>query len=252
MTGTQDPLSDYVLSKGDFDQCNWLDTLISSQKKKIVSWDDFPCLANYLEREKKFYYRPKRDFCDGSKEWPTSWPHSDKYQLALFLNQKYSSQPFYLDLEMRWPPLDKYQLALYLNSKANFYCQPLRKGHPLRDRLYTLIRLRNYLIHPKPEWAITKALKGEQLGPENNKTAELEHRVKALIESDPARPRVGYAYEELFSWSHFPFNCLSPPLAKMAVRSVFEFINEFCNRMEIGSSTLHHPLLMRPRSVIYR
>jgi hypothetical protein len=221
------------------------------QKKKIELWDDFPCLSTYLEREKRSYSRPLRDYCGNIQDWPTTWPISDKYQLALFLNQKYG-QRFYLDVEMKWPVLDKYQLALYLNSKANFYCQPLRWDHPLRERVRTLIKLRNYLIHPKPEWVTTKALKHEKLGPEKDETAELERSVKGLIELDPARPGVGYAYELEFSWLHFPFNCLWPSLAKIAVRSVFEFVGEFCKRMEIGSTTLQHPLLARPQSLIFR
>jgi hypothetical protein len=222
------------------------------QKKKIEFWDDFPCLSTYLEREKRFYSKPKRDFCNGVGEWPTNWPIADKHRVALFLNQKYSGQPFYRDVEMGWPVLDKYQLALYLNSRANFYCQPLSKDHPLRTRVSTLIKLRNYLIHPKPEWVTTTGSLPKHLGPGKAETPKLERSVKELIDSDPARPGVGYAYEQLFSWAHFPFNYLGPPLAKMAVRSVFEFIREFCKRMEIGSVTLHHPLLMRPQSVIYR
>lgn len=159
------------------------------QKKKIESWEDFPCLSTYLENEKRYYSRPKRDYRDGVKDWPTSWPISDKCQLALFLNQKYDNQPFYRDVETGWKVLDKYQLALYLNSKSNFYCQPLRKGHLLRDRVVTLIYLRNYLTHPKPEWVTTKAERPEDLGPEKTKTAELQLRVKAFIESDPDRPK---------------------------------------------------------------
>src|SRR5665647_1034285 len=186
------------------------------QKKKIDPWEDYPCLSTCLEREKQFYRKPKRDFCEGVNDWPVSWPISDRARLALFLNQKYNSQAFYRDIEMGWPVLDKYQLALYLNSQANFYCKPLCRDHPLRERVLVLIKLRNYLIHPKPEWVTTRASKPEDLKPEKDKTAELERSIKALIGSDPARPNVGYAYEELYSWIHFPFNCLGPPLAKMA------------------------------------
>ena len=102
----------------------------------------------------------------------------------------------------------------------------------------------------REEWFTDMSENEGDIGPDNPDTAQAERRIKLLIESDPDRPSNGYPHENLFS-RHFPFNCLTPGLAKMAVRSVFEFVGEFCERMEIGSVTLHHPLLEPPSSVIY-
>ena len=45
MTKVQDPLSDYVLSKADFDQCDWLDVILNSQKKDCLHY-----FSNFTKR----------------------------------------------------------------------------------------------------------------------------------------------------------------------------------------------------------
>jgi hypothetical protein len=246
------------------------------QKKTIESWDDFPCLSGFLEkRDKSYYSKPKRDFCDSVKDWPTDIVYPDKYRIARYLNKRYS-QPFYRDIEYNWPTLDKYQLALYLNRKnykmkkaviskdreTNLfsYSEPFPRRHPKRKAASTLIRFRHYLTHPKEDWYTTEAPKEEDIGPDNPKTVLVEREVKLLIESDPDRPSEGYPHEQLFSRDsyeqffsqQFPFNCLTPGLSKMAVRSVYEFVDEFCRRMGITNVTKNHTLLRPPFSVIYR
>jgi hypothetical protein len=248
------------------------------QKKTIESWDDFPCLSGFLEKRDKDYYisKPKRDFCDSVKDWPTNIPRPDKNKIARYLNKRYPSQPFYRDIEYSWPTLDKYQLALYLNRKnykmkkaviskdreTNLfsYSEPFPRHHPKRKAVSTLIRFRHYLTHPKEDWYTTEAPKEEDIGPDNPKTVLVEREVKLLIESDPDRPSEGYLHEQLFSRDpdeqffsqQFPFNCLMPGLSKMAVRSVYEFVDEFCRRMGITNVTKLHALLRPPLSVIYR
>jgi len=248
------------------------------QKKTIESWDDFPCLSGFLEKRDKDYYisKPKRDFRDSVKEWPTDIPRPDRNKIARYLNKRYPSQPFHRDIEYGWPILDKYQLALYLNRK-NYkmkkvviskdreknlfsYSEPFPRHHSKRETVTTLVRFRHYLTHPKEDWYTTEAPKKEDIGPDNPKTAPVEREVKRLIESDPDRPREGYPHEQLFSRDsyeqffsqQFPFNCLTPGLSKMAVRSVYEFVDEFCRRMWVTNVTMHHRLLRPPLSVIYR
>ncbi len=243
-------------------------------KKKIESWDDFPCLSGFLERDKRYYSRPKKDFCDNVKDWPTNIPRPDKNKIARYLNKRYS-QPFYRDIE-RWPILDKYQLALFLNRKnykmkkaviskdreTNLfsYSEPFPRHHPKREAVSVLIWFRHYLTHPKEDWYTTEAPKEGDIGPDNRKTVNVEREVKLLIKSDPDRPNEGYPHEQLFSRDsyeqffsqQFPFNCLTPGLSKMAVRSVYEFVDEFCRRMGIANVTKNHTLLRPPFSVIYR
>ena len=249
-------------------------------KKKIESWDDFPCLSGFLEKRDKDYYisKPKKDFRDSVKDWPTNIPRPDKNKIARYLNKRYPSlfKPFYRDIERYWSILDKYQLALYLNRKnykmkkaviskdreTNLfsYSEPFPRHHPKREAVSALIWFRHYLTHPKEDWYTTEAPKEEDVGPDNPKTAPVEREVKRLIKSDPDRPSEGYPHEQLFSRDsyeqffsqQFPFNCLTPGLSKMAVRSVYEFVDEFCRRMGITNVTKLHTLLRLPSSVIYR
>jgi hypothetical protein len=160
---------------------------------------------------------------------------------AGFLDRQ--KQDGYSNVE-RWSILDKYQAALFLNKKS-----PFGKGLK-RQAAYTLIGLRNYLTHPKPETVILAGPEGTRLGPEKEESADLEQRVTDLIESDALRPAAGYAHEKLFLASPFPSNCLSSGLARMGIKSALEFNNAFSSWMGTKNMTSKYPQLQQQMSIL--
>jgi uncharacterized protein YerC len=98
--------------------------------------------------------------------------------------------------------IDKFQFALLLKNKEKF-----KTSSKVMDHVKTLIKLRNSLVHFKPEWV--------HLQKEHDKIG------KALIGKFEMSSFLQSA-EPIF-----PLRCMSYSMTKWAVRSSHEFINEF-------------------------
>jgi HJR/Mrr/RecB family endonuclease len=69
-----------------------------------------------------------------------------------------------------------------------------------------------------------------------------KRRVEALVNSDIDRPAGGYAHEQDFLASNFPYDCLSAAFAKMALQSILQYDDEFSKRMGMRSVTTRFDL----------
>jgi hypothetical protein len=124
------------------------------------------------------------------------------------------------------PALDKYQLALGLNKK-----RAIGQRNPKRENVETLRRFRNTLIHFKPAASVSAPGRGLELVEYDVRITK--RRVEALVNSDINRPAAGYAHEQDFLASNFPYDCLSAAFAKMALQSILQFDDEFSKRMVV-------------------
>jgi hypothetical protein len=132
----------------------------------------------------------------------------------------------------RWlPAWDKYQLALFLNNKRS-----IGKRNPKRRNIQTLIDVRNELIHFKPGVSVSTS-QGSTLQPVDYDIKVLKRRVAALINSDTSWPHNGFPYEKELLASGFPYDFLSAAFAHLALQSILQFDEYFCKRMGIESAT---------------
>lgn len=108
--------------------------------------------------------------------------------------------------EKRFAILDKYQLVLTVAAKDKF-----DKGKPLYQDVDSSIKLRNALVHYKPEWDT-----------DLQKHKNLENRLKSKFKLNP-----------LIEPNHtfFPNRCLSHGCAEWVVKSCKNFIEAFYEKL---------------------
>src|ERR1051326_2906470 len=111
------------------------------------------------------------------------------------------------ELYERKPILDKFELALLLKQARSFN----HGARPYQD-VEALVKLRNGLVHFKPEWFN-----------EQEEDAKLSNRIKPKIESSRFVP----------SGPLFPLAWAGSSWTMWAVRSVIDFISEFERRVGI-------------------
>ena len=105
----------------------------------------------------------------------------------------------------RFSILEKYQLVLAIAEKAKF-----KKGNSPYQEVDSAIRLRNALVHYKPEW-----------DDEIKEHKKLESRLKARFLLNPfTKPDQAF----------FPHRCLSHGCAEWVVKSCINFTEDFHNR----------------------
>ena len=153
---------------------------------------------------------------------------SDLHDLPRLVPQLSGSYPN--NIEKYWSAIDKYQLALFLNEK-----RPICKCNKKRKDVQTLIDFRNDLIHYKPGWSLSVP-GGGALEPVDDKIAKTKSRVGTLIKSDTHRPPGGYPHEKELLDSAYPNSCLSAAFAKLALQSILQFDDEFSKRMRIDNA----------------
>jgi hypothetical protein len=120
-------------------------------------------------------------------------------------------QQFWGQVE-KYPILEKYQIALALLRKGPFD----RGGAPYQDA-DSLIKLRDSLVHYKPEW-------DDELGTHQR----LEDRLKGRFPLNPYGAGIHL-------W--FPHQCLGAGCADWAVTTARAFSEEFCKRLAIPVRT---------------
>jgi len=98
--------------------------------------------------------------------------------------------------------IDKFQFALLLKNK-----EKMNSSSKVVDHIKTLIKLRNSLVHFKPEWVHLQK-EHDKIGKALNGMFEMSPFLK------PSEPI-------------FPLRCMSHGMTKWAVRSSYEFIEEF-------------------------
>ena len=105
----------------------------------------------------------------------------------------------------RFSILEKYQLVLVISGKRKFV-----KGKPPYQEIDSAIRLRNALVHYKPEW-----------DNEKKEHKKLEGRLKSNFLLNPfSKPDQAF----------FPHMCLSHGCAEWVVKSCLKFIESFYKR----------------------
>lgn len=130
----------------------------------------------------------------------TALPNFDLHMFDLFAQ-------FWEDVET-YPILNKYQVALALAGKSRF--DP--GGSPYQEA-ESLVKLRDCLVHYKPEW-----------DDERGRHQKLESRLKGKF---PLNPLVAKAA----LW--FPHRCLSAGCAAWSAETARKFSDEFCSRLAI-------------------
>lgn len=106
--------------------------------------------------------------------------------------------------EAKTSVLDKYNLALMLKNN-----EKLDKGNAGFQNAELLIRLRNALVHSKPEWSH-----------ENGKHKNIEKQLAGKFATSPFMTS-----GDVF----FPKQCMSHACAEWAVRSARNFMSIFCS-----------------------
>ena len=112
------------------------------------------------------------------------------------------------DLIEEKPILEKYQFALVLKKKVR-----MNKGDQQYQYVDTLIKVRNALVHFKPEW-LDKQQEHEKIGKLLRGKFTLS---PFLTENDPI----------------FPMRCMTHGFAEWAVRSSLEFAQWFTQRADL-------------------
>jgi len=126
-----------------------------------------------------------------------------------------------IDLVERPKILEKYQFVLIAANKEVFEC-----GKSPYQEVDDLIKLRNALVHYKPEWDTDlKNHKGNHKG--------IEKRLKSRFNINP------FAHE---NDAFFPKKCLGHGCAEWAVKSSIKFIEDFYNRMGFPPKWSEHQL----------
>lgn len=118
---------------------------------------------------------------------------------------------FWVNVE-KYPILQKYQIALLLAGKERF-----NPGVPPYQDAESLIKLRDALVHYKPEW-----------DNEAGQHQKLENRLRGKFDLNPY-PETGSLW--------FPHQCLGAGCAQWSVVTARDFSDEFCNRMGIAKRT---------------
>ena len=108
----------------------------------------------------------------------------------------------------RRPILHKYQVAL-LAAEADIF----DKGAPPYQDVYNLVKLREALVHYKPQW-------DDEKGHHTNLESRLRDKFPLNALSQPRS-----------LW--FPQRCLGFGCANWGLNTVSEFISEFCKRIHI-------------------
>lgn len=115
--------------------------------------------------------------------------------------------------EVKWYPiLRKYQIALLLVRKERFDC-----GKSPFQEAESLVKLRDSLVHYKPEW-----------DDEAGQHQKLESRLKAKFNLNP------FAADGNL-W--FPHRCLGAGCADWSVKVASSFSDDFCDRLGIPKRT---------------
>jgi hypothetical protein len=113
---------------------------------------------------------------------------------------------------------NKFQVALDLSGKEQFIAR-----HPSYQDFDLLIKLRDRLIHFKPEW-----IAAGQLATQSD-LHEVEKRLRRKFPLNPLLP------EPTAEHPFYPDKCLSHGCAEWVVKSSLAFTNEFHTRMSIPS-----------------
>ncbi|MFZ0011284.1 MAG: hypothetical protein WAL97_05195 [Halobacteriota archaeon] len=175
------------------------------------------------------------------------WLQQQEYNWWIKQNAKfktYLSKKSKSDNVSYWlPAWDKYQLALFLNNK-----KPISKRNPRRRNVQTLINVRNELIHFKPGVSVSTP-QSSTLEPVDYNIKVLKRQVAALINSDTSRPHNGYQYEKELLASGFPYDFLDAAFAHLTLQSILQFDEYFCKRMGIESATSRFTLQTRLASI---
>jgi hypothetical protein len=111
----------------------------------------------------------------------------------------------FLELIEDKPILEKFQRTLLLKGVA-----PFPEGEQPYKDAQALIRLRNALVHFKPEWH-----------DEQEQHKKIEKQLKGKFEINPFIGENGV---------FFPQQCMSYGCTKWAVLTVLSFVSDFCNR----------------------
>jgi hypothetical protein len=120
----------------------------------------------------------------------------------------------------RKPILDKYQKALSLTGKPEFV-----RGDSSYQNVDSLIKLRDALVHYKPEWDTDQ---------EEHK--KIESRLKSRFPRNPfAGPNDAF----------FPKKCLGHGCAEWAVKSSTRFVDDFFSKLGIPSIFSQHQQELR-------
>ena len=135
----------------------------------------------------------------------TALPSFDAHLFELFTQ-------FWEEVE-KFPLLHKYQVALALAGKDRF-----DQGSPLYQDAENLVKLRDCLVHYKPEW-----------DDESGRHQKLENRLKRKFALNQ------YVAQSTL-W--FPHQCLSAGCALWSVATARDFSNEFCTRLAIPQRTI--------------
>lgn len=116
--------------------------------------------------------------------------------------------------------LKKFQIALELAGAPRF-----DKGKKPYQDVSLVVRLRNELVHYKPEWTTVYP---KQVGGSKNKSGcQIERSLSGKFPENPlATPG------DLF----FPVRCLGYGCARWAVNSCIDFVRKFYSRMRISPS----------------
>jgi len=109
----------------------------------------------------------------------------------------------------RLPILDKYQKILTTCGKKEF-----EKGRAPYQDVDSVIRLRNSLVHYKPEW-----------DDEENEHKKLESRLKSKF---PPNPFAGK------SQAFFPHKCLGHGCTEWAIQNSIKFVEAFYQRLGVS------------------
>jgi len=109
----------------------------------------------------------------------------------------------------RAPILHKYQVALIASGKPKF-----NRGQPPYQGADSLIKLRDALVHYKPEWDTDQRIH-----------RNIEHRLRSGFKLNPFAPT---------NAAFFPKRCLGHGCAQWAVATSLQFIEDFSSRMGLS------------------
>jgi hypothetical protein len=124
-------------------------------------------------------------------------------------------------IEDRETVLKKYEIALIANTGAEF-----DKGASDYQDVASLIKLRNALVHAKPEWY-----------DQQKEYRKLEDRLKGKFIESPFLPA---------SAQFFPQRCMSHGCAKWAVLSSLAFIDGFSTQAGLMNRYVKHLAQLKP------
>lgn len=116
--------------------------------------------------------------------------------------------------------LEKYEMALFLKKKGKF-----DKGDSIYQDTYNLIKLRNALVHFKPEWS-----------DEKREHRKIEDRLRGKFQLSPFLAADG---------EFFPKRCMSHGCAEWAVQTALKFRDYFSDKADLPDRFAPSPFVSR-------